>query len=330
MSEGKDLMMRPNLPQTKTGGSLVATEQARAISEVQAALVVARANPRDELLAEKKVLNACKRKKLAEQALYSYPRGGKLVTGPSIRLAEVLARCWQNCFYGFREVGRGDDFSEVQAFCYDLEANVKVVREFQVKHLRDKKSGAQKLTSERDKYEYVANMAQRRVRACILEIIPGDIVDAAVEACEATLKQSIGDIRKQIDKIKKAFEQLGVTEEMLEAYLQRPLKSLVPADVVNLRKIHNSIRDGIGKVEDFFKKETQANKGPVVDGKPKKDNPKKEDKKEKQETPEKPPRQPQRKKTEEDVPPPPPPEGEVEPEYIPPPSDDDLELELDI
>ena len=261
-------------PQPST---MLAAEQARAVAEVQASLVVARANPRNEVECQNNILNACKRKSLAEQALYAYPRGGQLVTGPSIRLAEVLARHWRNLHYGFREVGRGKDYSEVEAFCHDLETNVRVTRQFQVRHLRDTKQGSKKLGSERDKYELIASMAQRRVRACILEIIPGDIVDSAVEACEATLKQNIKNISKQIEDIKKSFQDLGVTVEMLEAYLQRPLKSIVPVDVVNLRKIYRSIKDGIGTVEDFFNLKTQANKGAIIgaetpEKEPKKDN----------------------------------------------------------
>lgn len=249
----------PSQPST-----MLAAEQARAVAEVQASLVVARANPRNEVECQNNILNACKRKSLAEQALYAYPRGGQLVTGPSIRLAEVLARHWRNLHYGFREVGRGKDYSEVEAFCHDLETNVRVTRQFQVRHLRDTKQGSKKLGSERDKYELIASMAQRRVRACILEIIPGDIVDSAVEACEATLKQNLKNITKQIENIKKSFQAIGVTVEMLEAYLQRPLKSIVPVDVVNLRKIHRSIMDGIGTVEDFFNLKTQANKGETI------------------------------------------------------------------
>jgi len=247
---------------TNYTGAVAGVEQSRAVAEVQACLVLARSNPRNEVLAEKKILNACKRQGLAEGASYSFRRGSEVVTGPSIRLAEVLARYWGNINYGFREIGRGSDYSEIEAFCHDFETNVKVSRTFQIKHWRDKKGGGAALTAERDKYEHVASHAQRRVRACLLEIIPGDIVEMAEEACKATLVQSIGNIDDKIKQILEGFAKLNVTQAQIEAYMQRPIRSIVPADVVMLQRIFRSIRDGIASVAEFFEegKENAAQK----------------------------------------------------------------------
>lgn len=238
---------------SSTGHGLTTIEQSRAVAEVQASLVLARANPRDEQRAYNAIMNSCKRKSLAERASYAYKRGGTLVTGPSIRLAELIAAQWGNINYGFREVGRGKDYSEVEAFAHDLQTNTRVVRQFQVKHWRDKKGGGSALTEERDKYEMVASQAQRRVRSCLLELIPGDVVEAAEEACRATLEKSIGNIEEQVEKILVAFKEYGVTAQDIEAFLQRSIKSIVPADVVNLKRVYRSIRDGIAAKEEFFK-----------------------------------------------------------------------------
>lgn len=238
--------------------ALAQVEQSRAVAEVQASLVLARANPRNEQAAEYRIMNSCKRKSLAECASYSFRRGGEVVTGASIRLAEEIARHWGNMQYGFREVGRVEDCSEVEAFAHDLETNVRVTRQFQVRHWRDTKQGGKKITEERDKYELVANMAQRRVRACLLELIPGDIVEAAEEACKATLIGSMGDPAAKAKEIVNAFSPLGVTEEMIEGYMQRKLSSIVPADIVNLQRIYRSIRDGVAVVDEFFKADDVA------------------------------------------------------------------------
>ena len=266
---GQEMQVSPAAQQAST--ALANIEQSRAVAEVQASIVLAKANPRNEESAYMSIMKSCKRKSLAECASYSYRRGGTLVTGPSIRLAEVVARCWGNINYGFREVGRGKDFSEVEAFAHDLETNTKVTRQFQVRHWRDTKGGGKGLKTERDKYELVASMAQRRVRACLLELIPGDIVEAAEEACKATLMQEIGNIDEQAEKIVAAFSGFNVTAEMIEGHLQRSLKSLVPADVVNLKRIYRSIRDGVATVDDFFTAEdassVQKEQGGHVDKK---------------------------------------------------------------
>lgn len=235
------------------GGALVSIEQSRAIAEVQGAIVVARSNPRDEQGAYLKIMNACKRFGLASQAEYRYVRGGNTIDGPSIRLAEAMIRYWGNCIYGFREVGRTKDSSEVEAFCHDLETNTRVVRQVRVRHWRDTKRGGNELSSERDKYEMVASMAQRRVRACILEILPGDIVEDAVKACRSTLSKEIVDVAGKAGEILEHFAKYDVHKEDIEGYLGRKMESMVPVDIINLQRIFTSLRDGVAGKEEFFK-----------------------------------------------------------------------------
>src|SRR6185295_15732166 len=66
----------------------------RQAQEVQAAMVMAKQFPRDEIRAWDRIMKACERPKLAEESQYSFPKGGANVSGPSIRLAEVLAQNW--------------------------------------------------------------------------------------------------------------------------------------------------------------------------------------------------------------------------------------------
>lgn len=49
-------------------------------------------------------MKECERKLVAENAVYQYPKGGQKVQGPSIRLAEVIARNWGNIDYGIIEL----------------------------------------------------------------------------------------------------------------------------------------------------------------------------------------------------------------------------------
>ena len=97
----------------------------RQAQEVQAAMVVAKRFPRDEVTSHNRILNACKRKSLAERAVYEYPRGGENVTGPSIRLAEVMAQNWGNLDFGITELEQKNGSSTVMAYCWDLETNTR-------------------------------------------------------------------------------------------------------------------------------------------------------------------------------------------------------------
>jgi hypothetical protein len=235
--------------------ALAAVEQSKALAEVQASMLFAMGNPRDEVQAERKLMNSCKSLGMADSAAYAFPRGGKMVTGASIRLAEEAARCWGNIKCGFDEIDRGKDFSEVVAYAIDLEANVTFSRKIRIPHTRDKNSGNVELTGERDKYELVANMAQRRVRSCILQIIPAHIIDTALETCDLTLKGGIGDMKEAVTKLLTAFDAVGVTKIEIEGFLQRKLASIVPADIISLRKIYSSIKNGVAAKEEFFRED---------------------------------------------------------------------------
>ncbi len=245
------LVERPEPSQT-----MIEVASSRAAQEVQAAMVVAKRFPRDTVAAERRILDACRRARLAENALYSYPRGGTRVEGESIRLAEVYAQNWGNVESGVVELSRVNGESVAMAYCMDLETNSRDVKVFTVKHIRDRnerKGGAVELTEERDIYELVANMGARRKRACILSIIPIDIREAAVTQCRKTLE---GDTSVPlIDRVKsmvQAFEGLGVTATMIQQRLGHILSATTPQELVSLRGIFTSLKDGMSKVDDWF------------------------------------------------------------------------------
>ena len=239
-------------PQTQAM-STVRSDSQRAIAEVQAALVIAKRFPRNPIEAYDRVMNACQRPGLAQSAVYSYARGGTSVTGPSIRLAEMLAQNWGNIQYGIRELSSENGESTVEAFAWDVETNTRQTKVFQVPHIRYTRQGTKKLTDPRDIYELVANNGARRLRACILGVIPGDVVDAAVDQCEKTIHASADTSPEGVQKLIKAFEQFGVSKDDIEGFIQRRVDAITPANVVSLRKIFTSLRDGMSSAKDWFK-----------------------------------------------------------------------------
>ncbi len=238
---------------TAAPSTMATVEQARAIAETQSALVIARANPRDEHVSYLKIIKACKRRSFAEQAKWAYKRGGKLLSGDSVKLMQVMAQCWGNIDFGFRELSREGDKSEVEAYAWDLETNTRVKRTFQVRHYRDKGGGTVKVEGERDKYELIAGLAQRRVRSCLENIIPPDIIQGASQQCDETIKKGDGrPVEDQVRDMLVAFDALGVTKDMIEAWLQHKTSAIVPAQIVQLKQIYRSIKDGVAPREDFF------------------------------------------------------------------------------
>jgi hypothetical protein len=235
--------------------AMVAVEQERAMAEVQGAIILAKRFPRNQIEAMDRISVACQRPGLAEQALYSYARGGTEITGPSIRLAEAIAQNWQNLQFGIRELEQRNGESTVEAFAWDVENNTRHVKTFQVKHERYTKKGSYRLEDPRDIYEMTANQGARRLRAAILAIIPGDVVESAVAQCEATLKAKADTSPEALKKLVDAFGRFGVTKDQIEKRIQRRLDTITPAQLVNLRKIYNSLKDGMSGVADWFEVE---------------------------------------------------------------------------
>lgn len=248
--------------------STVQSDSQRAIAEVQAALVIAKQFPRNPIEAYDRIMNACQRPGLAQSAVYSYARGGSSVTGPSIRLAEMLAQNWGNIQYGIRELSSENGESTVEAFAWDVETNTRQTKVFQVPHIRYTRNGSKKLTDPRDIYELVANNGARRLRACILGVIPGDVIDDAVNQCEKTIHASADTSPEAVQKLVVAFEQFNVTKKDIEDYIQRRLDAITAANIVALRKIFTSLRDGMSSPKDWFKNVTVKEVGEVQEVKP--------------------------------------------------------------
>lgn len=228
----------------------------RQAQEVQAAMVIAKKFPRDEFEAFNKIMNACKRITLAKEAIYSYPRGGTTVKGPSIRLAEVLAQQWGNIDFGIIELEQRYQESTVMAYAWDLETNTRQTKVFSVPHKRYTKRETYNLTDPRDIYETVANNGARRLRACILGVIPGDIIDKAVDACNETLvsDNSEGPLEDRIRKMVVKFSDMGVSTDMLEMRLGHKLETTTVQEVVNLAGIYKSISDNMAPIEQYFER----------------------------------------------------------------------------
>ena len=251
--------LQQSYEQDQQPGALAQASSSREMEEVKGQIFMAKQFPRDIFQSEHRILDNCKRPSLAGQAVYSYPRGGAKVEGPSIRLAEVLAQNWGNLSYGIKELEQREGESVAMAFCWDLETNVRQEKVFTVKHSRKAKGKVKKLDDPRDIYELVANNGARRVRACILGVIPGDIVDKAVEECNRTLAgQNSKPLKERVNEAVKAFkEKYRVTQEQIESYFGYNVSAFTERDVLDLVKIFNSLKDGMSKPEDWFNKEPQ-------------------------------------------------------------------------
>lgn len=240
-----------NLPSAANTGA-VSVEQSRAIAEAQGQLILAKRFPRDLNAAYAELMEACKLPALAGVAFYTLPRGKSSVTGPSIRLAEEIARVYGNFQYGHRELSRDDKKSEVEVYAWDMEKNNYSKRQITVMHVLDTKEGPRKLRDQKDIDDKIANVASKQVRGRILALVPKWLSEAAIEACRQTLAgKSDMPVAERVRKMTQAFSKFGVTTKHLEVFLGHNLDTVDTDEIADLTGVFNAIKDG-AKISDYF------------------------------------------------------------------------------
>lgn len=239
-----------------------AIEQARAVAEVAAAVRVARDFPRNEAEAFRRMERACSTQALADRAFYSLPRAGGRIEGETVHLARELAGCWGNLDYGIRELRRDDEagVSEMQAWTWDQETNVRSSRSFVVPHAIMAGKGADKKRKALVDLADIANnnnsVAARAVRETIFTVLPTPFVVAAVDICNAVLRGEHKDRQQSpqdaAEAIVAGFVSFGVNQAQLEAWLALPRSEWTPQSVAALRVLGGEIKRGEKRVEDEF------------------------------------------------------------------------------
>lgn len=252
LNQNNLISQNANVPTTNSSS----IEQSRAIMEVQGAIMMAKKFPRDEQLALSKILNSCAQPALAEVAQYAYPRGGQMVEGASINLAKEMARHWGNIQFDIVELSQDNDkgVSEIMAYAWDMETNHRACRTFNVTHERyTRNNGRKRLVDPRDIYEHTANFGSRRLRACILDLLPDWAIQSAVETCNNTLlKNNEGSLEENLQKMIQAFSEFNITQQHIEKRLGHNFDVTTAGELAQLRKIYRSLRDGMTKPSDVF------------------------------------------------------------------------------
>lgn len=249
-------------------------------AELEAMCAMARLNPRNEHSALTSMINAAKRPLFAESATYSFPRGKKqdnsgqwvdnYVTGPSVNLARPIATYWGHIRFGFRIVDDDEDYIGLEGFAHDLQTGAYCTMPARFKKLVQRKVGTGRdrktewvKPDERDLRELVNKQGAILVRNCVLSVVPPDIVDAVLQECDKTLhdKESgaLKDSREDtVRKLVLGWAEFGVTAAELEAVLGHPMAQITPDELVRLRGMFRSIRDGNTKVSDHFRRDQAA------------------------------------------------------------------------
>lgn len=241
----------------------VSAQEASAQRAIEVSMAIAQRFPRNEDAAFARVIRSCNRTTFADLAVYSFPRGGSVVEGPSVNLAREIGRCWGNIQYGTDIVHDSDESRTVRAWAWDMETNTRRNQDATFKKLIYRKGKGWVAPDERDLRELTNKHGETALRNCLLHLVPPDLVEDALTACRETLKR---DATKDPDAARKgvikAFSGLGIKVEDLEQFLGHRLSLITAEEIAQLRSIWKSISDGNSKWSEYVQPTTTTTASP--------------------------------------------------------------------
>lgn len=242
---------------SKPNGEIQSTAaSAREQAEIQSACVMAMKNPRDEERAYERTMIACRRHSFSEKALFSFPRGGKTIYGPSINLAREMARLWGNMRHGFDIIQNDDQQVTIRGWAWDLETNTKTTQEASFSKLIQRKINGKATwvqPDERDLRELINKHGAIAERNCIFQIIPSDFVEDAINECRRTQQQQVKrNPQDAKQKILSAFAEIGVKKQQIEQILKHSIDKITDEEIVRLRGIFTSMKEDGLAIDEFL------------------------------------------------------------------------------
>lgn len=221
-------------------------------AEIDQQIATAHAFPRSIANASKKIFELVTiDEQAAEECNYALPRGGKPITGPSIRLAEIIAGQWGNCRVGARvvHVDRAEKYVEAEGVFHDLETNAATTARVR-RRIVDRNG---KLYND-DMIIVTGNAAcSIAKRNAILAAVPKAVWRKSYEAALATIKGDIKTLSERRDRMLKAFSAFGVKPEMIFVSLEvGGLEDIDLDHITTLTGMHAALKSGEATVEEMF------------------------------------------------------------------------------
>lgn len=191
---------------------------ALARSEVEAQLDAAHKYPRSlARFRQAATTMATLSRDVAESCMYALPRAGKSITGPSVRLAEIVASAWGNLHLGSRVVEVTDTEVVAQGVAWDLQTNTRITIE-----ARRKITGKGGRRFDEDMINVTGSAAQSiALRNAIFRAVPRGLVDTIYAAARAC---AVGDAQTLVDRRADVLARLqkgGVTLERILARMEK-------------------------------------------------------------------------------------------------------------
>lgn len=188
----------------------------------------------------------------AEKCTYALPRGGKPITGPSIRLAEIVASQWGNCRVGARvvHVDRREMWVEAEGVFHDLESNTATTA-----RVRRRISDRQGRLFSDDMIIVTGNAAcSIAKRNAILGGVPEAIWGESYEAAISTVRGDVKTLVERRESTMKAMAAFGLTPDQVYASLGIDGEKDFTLDhITTMRATYSALKNDEITVEEILK-----------------------------------------------------------------------------
>lgn len=241
-------------------------------AEIDVQIATAKAYPRSITRFIRKVLSmATISEDVAESCHYALPRGGKFVTGPSVRLAEIVAASYSNLRTGARIVFTDNKKTVAQGVAHDLEENYFNSQEVERSILQnvwenDPKTGKRRKTGRMETMTEDMIVVTGRaacsiaIRNAIFKVVPMALLKDVEEKIKEVAKGTAETLPTRRAKRVEYLHGLGVKDPQICTALG--VKEINDIDLDKLQLLQgmiNSLKEGVD-LDTVFPPETPKGK----------------------------------------------------------------------
>ena len=203
-------------------------------------------------------------KDTAAACFYSVPRGGKNITGPSIRLAEIVASEWGNLRVQARIIANDGKTITAQGVCHDLEKN----NAFSVE-VKTKITDRNGRTFSEDMQVIAGNAAcAKAMRNALFKTVPAALLKGAIDKARLLSVGQGVEFEETRKKMIEWYESKGITKKRLFDFLSvKDEADVTPEMVIDLRGMATAVTEGTVTIEEIFSPKLDEKKAKEVAGK---------------------------------------------------------------
>jgi hypothetical protein len=218
--------------------------------EFAALIETAKRYPRNvtQVIAKAKTL-ATLTVEVAESCFYALPRGGRTITGPSIRLAEIMATAYGNLRVGARIISNDGRSVTLEGYAWDMESNLAVQYPV-VRRITDRNG---KVYNDDMTTVTIAAGASVARRNAILGVIPRAYVELVLEQAR---RVAAGDVKtlavRRADAVQWLVKRGAKEANIYHVLGVRGIDDVTLEHMVLLSGFATALRDDTATVDELF------------------------------------------------------------------------------